>query len=69
MTIYNHLPVNPEITRAVLDNPEVTYDDLESLYWSITNCEAMGGWSSLFLNEINERQADMVLRDLWKADE
>lgn len=56
----NHLPLNNEIAWAILNNPEVTYDDLEALYWSITNSEEMGGWASPLLNVINDKFEELL---------
>lgn len=56
----NHLPLNEEIVRAILNNPEVTYNDLEALYWSITNSAAMGGWASPLLNVINDKFEELL---------
>jgi len=58
--IVSNLPVTEENVRLVLNSPSVTYDDLDSLYFSVTNCEALGGWTSPLLDKINCRYDDLL---------
>ena len=38
-----HLPVNTEIVTAIVNRPDVTYADLDALYFSVVNNPDMGG--------------------------
>jgi len=37
-----HLPVSPYIVRALINNPAVTYADLDALYFSVCNSSMTG---------------------------
>lgn len=48
-----YVRLTPEIARAVINNPYVTYDDLDALYFMVTNDPDMG-WGSPLLTEISQ---------------
>ena len=56
-----NLPVTPEIAQAVINNPDVTPDDLESIAASIANSD-MGIAHPLYQAAL-DREAEIVLAE------
>lgn len=55
-----HLPVTKEIIFSLLKNPNVTYLDLESLYWSVANSPDYTLYK--YLTDISEKQETLIYK-------
>jgi len=58
----NHLPVNADNVRAILSNPNVTYEDCDALYFSLCNSPSFGGCHPL-VDEVLLAQGDIAHRE------
>ena len=63
MTDANHLPLTEKNVRAVLDNPDVTFEDCDALYFSLCNSDKFGIAHPL-VDEVLAKQGEIVVRDL-----
>jgi len=55
----NHLPITEKIVRAIMDNPKVTFEDLDAVYFSLCNHPDFG-MSHPLADEVLEKQRELV---------